>query len=46
MRDEHRVELRTLLDRAGLADADPSDFRRYGSARLLYNFHADNAGAY
>jgi methylamine---glutamate N-methyltransferase subunit B len=25
---------------------DPSEFRRYGSARKLYNFHVDNAGAY
>jgi glutamate synthase domain-containing protein 3 len=46
LRDEHRLELRALLDGAGLADADPSDFRRYGSARQLYHFHADNAGAY
>ena len=46
MRDEHRAELRELLDGAGLVDADPSDFRRYGSARRLYNFHVDNADAY
>jgi len=25
---------------------DPSEFRRYGSARQLYSFHVDNAGAY
>ena len=25
---------------------DPADFRRYGSARRLYNFKLDNAGAY
>ena len=24
---------------------DPADFRRYGSARRLYNFHVDNLGA-
>jgi hypothetical protein len=35
-----------LLHRAGLADVDASDFRRYGSARRLYHFHADHAGAY
>jgi glutamate synthase domain-containing protein 3 len=46
LRDEHRAELRELLDRAGLVDADPSDFRRYGSARTLYHFHSDHAGAY
>jgi methylamine---glutamate N-methyltransferase subunit B len=46
MRDEHVAELRELLDRAGIADADPATFRRYGSARQLYTFKVDNAGAY
>jgi glutamate synthase domain-containing protein 3 len=46
MRDEHAAELRGLLDAAGLLDADPADFRRYGSARRLYNFHVDHAGLY
>jgi glutamate synthase domain-containing protein 3 len=46
MRDEHRDQLRDLLGAAGIEDADPSEFRRYGSARRLYNFHPDNAGAY
>jgi methylamine---glutamate N-methyltransferase subunit B len=45
MRDEHRAEIAGLLDRAGLA-ADPGDFRRYGSARKLYNFNIDNLDAY
>ena len=45
MRPEHLNLLRDLLDRAG-ADADPADFKRYGSARTLYNFHVDHAGAY
>ena len=40
LRDEHAAELAELLAAAGL-DADPGDFRRYGSARQLYNFHAD-----
>jgi glutamate synthase domain-containing protein 3 len=44
--DEHTAELRSLLERAGIADVDPGDFRRYGSARELYNFKVDNAGAY
>ncbi len=34
MRDEHRAELRELLDAAGF-DADPTEFTRYGSARKL-----------
>jgi methylamine---glutamate N-methyltransferase subunit B len=45
MRAEHLDELRQLLGRAGMA-ADPQDFRRYGSARQLYHFHVDHAGAY
>ena len=40
--DAHVKELRRLLDAAGI-DADPADFRRYGSERRLYNFHIDNA---
>jgi glutamate synthase domain-containing protein 3 len=46
LRQEHLTELRDLLDRAGVTGADPSEFRRYGSARTLYNFDVDNAGAY
>ncbi len=45
MRAEHREELAALLERAGI-DADPGGFRRYGSARQLYNFKVDHAGAY
>jgi glutamate synthase domain-containing protein 3 len=46
LREHHLAELRSLLERSGLADLDPSEFRRYGSARRLYNFQIDNAGAY
>jgi glutamate synthase domain-containing protein 3 len=45
MRGEHVAQLAGLLEEAGI-DADPADFRRYGSARQLYNFKIDNAGAY
>ncbi len=45
MRDEHRSELAELLERAQV-DADAAEFRRYGSARELYTFDVDNAGAY
>jgi methylamine---glutamate N-methyltransferase subunit B len=45
LRDEHVEQVARLLDAAGI-DADPSEFRRYGSARQLYNFKIDNAGAY
>jgi glutamate synthase domain-containing protein 3 len=46
VRDEHRAELAELLERAGLDDLDPGEFRRFGSARRLYNFKIDNVGAY
>ena len=45
LRDEHVTQLGRLLDAAGI-DADAAEFRRYGSARQLYNFHIDNAGSY
>lgn len=45
MRPEHLEILASLLEKAG-ADAKPEEFRRYGSARKLYNFNIDNADAY
>jgi methylamine---glutamate N-methyltransferase subunit B len=42
--EHHVAELRALLRRAGIDDCEPADFRRYGSARRLYNFQVDNAG--
>jgi glutamate synthase domain-containing protein 3 len=46
LRGEHLDELRALLRAAGFDDLDPGEFRRYGSARRLYNFHVDHAGSY
>jgi glutamate synthase domain-containing protein 3 len=46
LRAEHVEELRALLEEAELDDIDAGDFTRYGSARQLYNFTVDNAGAY
>jgi glutamate synthase domain-containing protein 3 len=46
LREEHLLELGALLERAGIDDLDAADFRRYGSARQLYNFHIDNLGSY
>jgi glutamate synthase domain-containing protein 3 len=46
IRDEHLGELRELLERAGVDGVAPAEFRRYGSARRLYNFHIDNLGSY
>ncbi|MEL6516094.1 MAG: GXGXG domain-containing protein [Pseudomonadota bacterium] len=41
----HTERLAALLEDAEV-HADASTFRRYGSARQLYNFNVDNAGAY
>ncbi|MGH2845491.1 MAG: hypothetical protein ACRDL0_05640, partial [Thermoleophilaceae bacterium] len=46
MGEEHLAELGALLERAEVSGCDPSEFRRYGSARRLYNFDVDNAGEY
>ncbi|HKK85269.1 MAG TPA: GXGXG domain-containing protein [Roseovarius sp.] len=42
MRPEHVEILRDLLERSEV-DAKPEEFKRYGSARKLYNFNIDNA---
>ncbi|MBO0755192.1 MAG: protein glxC [Bradyrhizobiaceae bacterium] len=47
LKDQHKAELRKLMDSAGLnGSIDVSEFRRYGSARNLYHFHIDNVGSY
>jgi len=46
MRDEHKAELRDLLDKADCKDVDATEFKRYGSARQLYHFQVDNLDAY
>jgi glutamate synthase domain-containing protein 3 len=47
LRDEHKAERHELLKVSGDAfKVDVGDFRRFGSARKLYNFNIDNAGAY
>ena len=45
MRKEHLVLLKELLERAE-TDANPEEFRRYGSARQLYNFDVDSNTTY
>ena len=45
MTAEHEKTLADLLSRAGM-DKDVKSFRRYGSARKLYNFDVDHAGEY
>ncbi|MCB1441706.1 MAG: protein glxC [Methyloceanibacter sp.] len=47
MRDEHKAAVHDILTRAGVnGQIDPSEFKRYGSARKLYNFNVDHAGEY
>ncbi|MYH59302.1 MAG: protein GlxC [Boseongicola sp. SB0675_bin_26] len=45
MRPEHVGILKDLLERAD-SHARPEEFRRYGSARKLYNFDVDNVADY
>ena len=47
MDDPHRAELYEKFKQLGVAGTvDVGEFKRYGSARSLYHFHVDNAGAY
>ncbi len=46
MKSEREAELKELLQAAGIDGGDLSRFRRYGSARKLYNFNIDHAGEY
>lgn len=47
LRDDHKAELIQLLATVGEDyKVDVNEFRRYGSARKLYTFNIDNAGAY
>lgn len=45
VKPEHLEDLARLLEAAQRTD-DPRHFRRYGSARKLYNFNVDHADAY
>ena len=46
MRKEHHDCLAKLLEKSGITGVKTSEFKRYGSARKLYNFNIDNADAY
>lgn len=46
MRPEHHDALSELLKKAGVNGVKTSEFKRFGSARKLYNFNIDNADAY
>jgi glutamate synthase domain-containing protein 3 len=46
MDDEAKKILTDLLRKSGHQDVSPDSFKLFGSARTLYNFHVDHAGAY
>jgi methylamine---glutamate N-methyltransferase subunit B len=46
MSEQHVAWVRELLERSDIDDVGAEDFRRYGSARRLYNFHVENLGSY
>jgi glutamate synthase domain-containing protein 3 len=47
MEEVHREALDFIFAKAGVVgQADPGEFRRYGSARRLYNFHVDHVTDY
>ncbi|HUK09281.1 MAG TPA: protein glxC [Stellaceae bacterium] len=45
MTEKHRAKLKRILAAAGVS-ASPERFRRFGSARQLYNFKVDHAAQY
>ena len=46
MSNKHLKKLEKLLKKAKLEKLKPKDFKRYGSARKLYNFKIDNVSNY
>jgi glutamate synthase domain-containing protein 3 len=46
VREEHLAEIAGLLERAGIDDVAPGEFRRYGSARTLYHWNAEHHQEY
>ena len=43
---KHEMVIENLLKNSGIKKFKPSDFKRYGSARKLYNFKIDNLSNY
>ena len=46
MDNKHIKKLNNLLKNAGMKNIKPSNFKRYGSARKLYNFNINNVSDY
>tara|TARA_Y100000590_G_scaffold467157_1_gene645045 strand:+ start:2118 stop:2801 length:684 start_codon:yes stop_codon:yes gene_type:complete len=46
MNNKHLEKLKKLLKVAGIKNINPNNFKRYGSAKKLYNFNIDNVSNY
>jgi methylamine---glutamate N-methyltransferase subunit B len=46
MEKNHLDKINDLLKKSGINNIKPSSFKRYGSARKLYNFNIDNVSSY
>ena len=46
MEKKHLNKISTLLKKSEIKNIKPDSFKRYGSARKLYNFNIDNVSSY
>ena len=46
LENKHIEKISTLLKKSEIKDIKPDSFKRYGSARKLYNFNIDNVSKY
>ena len=46
MEKKHLDKVSSLLKKSEINDIKPDSFKRYGSARKLYNFNIDNVSSY
>ena len=46
LENKHIEKISTLLKKSEIKNIKPDSFKRYGSARKLYNFNIDNVSSY
>jgi glutamate synthase domain-containing protein 3 len=46
MEKKHQDKISSLLKKSEIKNIKPNSFKRYGSARKLYNFNIDNVSSY
>jgi glutamate synthase domain-containing protein 3 len=46
MEEKHLDKISILLKKSEIKDIKPDNFKRFGSARKLYNFNIDNVSSY